>query len=349
MAVFRIEKTKDYTVMSNHHLRNTSLSLKAKGLQSLMLSLPETWDYSLKGLAKICRNGVDGIGTALQELERHGYLTRRQIRDGQGKYLDLEYTIHEIPVEPVDNSDPEPAEPHTAYPEPENPDPANPDSGKPAQSSIKSNQCTKKINTELSNIHQSIRADAPDTNDAMDIYRQILKENIEYDTLCIDQQYHQDELEEILELMLETVCSTKKTIRIGGEDKPVELVKNRFMKLNQFHIEYVLDAFGKNTTKVRNIKSYLLTTLYNAPGTIDSYYKVQYKIGGTWLLYQPHADKSYTLTRTYHVSDKLSTIHTYWTQSGRRFLYDLLKWYGILPEAEKPGGALIGGADDSGT
>ena len=85
MAVFRIEKNKDFTVMSNNHLRNKSLSLKAKGLQSLMLSLPEDWDYSLKGLSKICKDGVDGIGTALQELEMHGYLTRRQIRDGKGK------------------------------------------------------------------------------------------------------------------------------------------------------------------------------------------------------------------------------------------------------------------------
>jgi hypothetical protein len=271
MAVFRIEKTKDFTIMSNHHLRNTSLSLKAKGLQSLMLSLPEAWDYSLKGLAKICKDGVDGIGTALQELVTHGYLTRRQIRDGKGKYIDLEYTIHEIPAEPVDkpvdNRDPEPPEPDTDYPEPENPDTANPDSGNPAQLSIKGNQSTKKIKTDLSNIHQSIRAEAPDTMDAIDIYRQILKENIEYDTLCIDHKHNRDELEEILELMLETVCSAKKTIRIGGEDKPAELVKSRFMKLGQFHIEYVLDALGKNTTEVRNIKNYLLTTLYNAPVT----------------------------------------------------------------------------------
>ena len=81
MAVFRIEKNKDFTIMSNNHLRNKTLSLKSKGLQSLMLSLPEMWDYSLKGLAKICKDGVESIGTALQELERQGYLTRSQIRD----------------------------------------------------------------------------------------------------------------------------------------------------------------------------------------------------------------------------------------------------------------------------
>ena len=73
MAVFRVEKTKDFTIMSNHHLRNTELSLKAKGLLSLMLSLPEDWDYTTKGLAHICKDGVDSITTALKELERHGY------------------------------------------------------------------------------------------------------------------------------------------------------------------------------------------------------------------------------------------------------------------------------------
>lgn len=80
MAVFRVEKTKDFTIMSNHHLRNTELSLKAKGLLSLMLSLPEDWDYTTKGLAHICKDGVDSITTALKELERHGYLTRQRLR-----------------------------------------------------------------------------------------------------------------------------------------------------------------------------------------------------------------------------------------------------------------------------
>ena len=74
-------------------------------------------------------------------------------------------------------------------------------------------------------------------------------------------------------------------------------------------------------------------------------FRVQYKMGDTWLLYKEYADMGYTITRTYHVNDTTATIHTYWTQRGRWFLYDLLKWYGILPTAEKPGGALIGGDD----
>lgn len=90
MAVFRVEKTKDFTIMSNHHLRNTELSLKAKGLLSLMLSLPEDWDYTTKGLAHICRDGVDSITTALKELERHGYLTRQRLRNENGQLGDMD-------------------------------------------------------------------------------------------------------------------------------------------------------------------------------------------------------------------------------------------------------------------
>ena len=93
MTVFRVEKTKDFTIMSNHHLRNKTLSLKAKRLLSLMLSLPVDWDYTTKGLAQICKEGVDSISTALKELEKHGYLTRRRIRYKNGQLGDVEYTI----------------------------------------------------------------------------------------------------------------------------------------------------------------------------------------------------------------------------------------------------------------
>lgn len=97
MAVFRIERTRDYTVMSNHHLRNANLSLKAKGLLSMMLSLPEDWNYTTRGLAKICKEGVDAIGAALRELERAGYIVRHQRRDRSGRITDTEYVIYEQP------------------------------------------------------------------------------------------------------------------------------------------------------------------------------------------------------------------------------------------------------------
>ena len=100
MAVFRIEKTRDYTVMSNHHLRNTALSLKAKGLLSLMLSLPDGWDYTTRGLARICRDGVDSICAGVRELEEHGYIVRERVRNPNGQLGAIEYTILEQPREP---------------------------------------------------------------------------------------------------------------------------------------------------------------------------------------------------------------------------------------------------------
>lgn len=112
MAVFRVEKTRDYTVMANHHLRNTELSLKAKGLLSLMLSLPEEWDYTTKGLARICKDGVDSICAGVRELEDHGYVVRERIRNPNGQLGAIEYTILE--------------QPRTSEPKRENPVQANP-------------------------------------------------------------------------------------------------------------------------------------------------------------------------------------------------------------------------------
>ena len=121
MAVFRIEKTRDYTVMSNHHLRNAGLSLKSKGLLSMMLSLPEDWNYTTRGLAKICKEGTDSIGSALKELERAGYIIRNRLRDSKGKIVDVEYVIYETP-HPPDTGQPREDEPNTACPDTENPE-----------------------------------------------------------------------------------------------------------------------------------------------------------------------------------------------------------------------------------
>ena len=97
MAVFRVKKEKDYTVMSNHHFRNRQLSLKAMGLMSLMLSLPESWDYTLSGLATICQDGISSVRSGINELEEQGYLTRRRLREPNGQLGDIEYTILELP------------------------------------------------------------------------------------------------------------------------------------------------------------------------------------------------------------------------------------------------------------
>ena len=100
MAVFRIEKTRDYTVMANHHLKNRELTLKAKGLMSVLLSLPDDWDYTLAGLARISREGVDAIREAVKELERAGYVIRNRVRNEKGQLTDTEYVIYEQPRAP---------------------------------------------------------------------------------------------------------------------------------------------------------------------------------------------------------------------------------------------------------
>jgi hypothetical protein len=128
MTVFRIEKTQNYTVMSNHHLRNKTLTLKAKGLLSQMLSLPEEWDYTLAGLAAINRERIDAIRTAIWELERAGYVIRKQGRDAKGKMVAIEYVIYEQP-----HSDPEPSCPALDFPTPDNPTTDKPTAGNPMQ------------------------------------------------------------------------------------------------------------------------------------------------------------------------------------------------------------------------
>ena len=294
MAVFRVEKNKGYTVMSNHHLRNKELSLKAKGLLSQMLSLPEDWDYTLAGLSLINRESIDAIRTAVWELEKAGYITRRQGRDEKGKMTAIEYTIYEQPQPPALDC-PVLENPTADKPILENPTTDNPTSENPTQlnKDIQRTDLPKKekSNTDLSSTHSipilspnpspCREAAAPPerkgtgakSQSAVEIYREIIKDNIEYEHLC---QYakgiDRDMLDEIVDLLVETVCSARKTIRIAGDDYPAELVKSKLMKLNSSHIEFVFDCISKNTTEIRNIKKYLLAVLFNAPSTINGYY-----------------------------------------------------------------------------
>ena len=286
MAVFRIEKTRDYTVMANHHLRNTKLSLKAKGLLSLMLSLPEDWDYTTKGLAKICKDGVDSICSTVNELEEHGYVIRERIRNAKGQLTDIQYTILEQPKPPQPGQGkPKQENPVLDSPVLGTPKQEEPEQGNPAQLNTKksSNQGlnTDLSNTEVSNPIQSNpyedelqAADGmgTDTRSSREIYREIILENIEYRHLVQNNQIDRERLDELVELIVDTVCSARKTIRIAGDDYPAEVVKSRFMKLDRSHIDYVLSSMQENTTYVRNIKKYLLAALYNAPSTISSYY-----------------------------------------------------------------------------
>ena len=277
MAVFRIERTRDYTVMSNHHLRNANLSLKAKGLLSMMLSLPEDWNYTTRGLAKICKEGVDAIGAALRELEAAGYIVRHKLRDRQGRISDTEYVIYEQP---------QLRKPDTDSPDTENPYMDKPDTEKPAELNIEKSNTQKSItqgtSTDSIPFREPAAAQLPERKgrDAMSVsemesYRDLILENIEYDHLCREFTTYREDLDEIVELMVETVCAKRKTTRIAGSDFPHEVVRSRFLKLDCSHIEFVMECLRNNTTEIRNMKQYLLAVLFNAPTTISNHYTAQ--------------------------------------------------------------------------
>lgn len=270
MAVFRVERNSGYTVMSNHHLRNKELTLKAKGLLSQMLSLPEDWDYTLAGLSHINRESIDAIRTAVWELEKAGYILRRQGRDEKGKMTAIEYTIYEQPQPMLEN--PIPGKPMLENPTTDNPTSENPTQLNKDRSRTNLSKKEKSI-TDLSST-DSFPILSPDPSpcraaperkgteafkqSAVDIYREIIMENIEYDTLTQDPKMDKERLDEIVDLMLETVCSARKTLRIAGDDYPAELVKSKFLKLNSSHIEFVMDdpqAAAKLEAKLVKLES----------------------------------------------------------------------------------------------
>ena len=281
MSVFRVEKNKGYTVMSNHHLRNHALSLKAKGLLSQMLSLPEDWDYTLQGLAQINKESIDAIREAVRELERAGYIKRSRERDERGCLRGTVYTIYEQP-----HAEPTPEEPTQEKPALNNPTLEKPMLEKPTlenpmQLNTKSTKKRKRQSTDLS-ITDSIpfpsgfpetpvqkRTEAKETFES---YRELILENIDYDVLAGDPCVDREQLDEIGALVQETVCSTRSRIRVAGNDYPAEVVRSKLLKLNSEHIRFVMDCLKQNTTRIRNIRQYLLAMLFNAPSTMNSYY-----------------------------------------------------------------------------
>ena len=291
MAVFRVEKNKGYTVMSNHHLRNKELSLKAKGLLSQMLSLPEDWDYTLAGLSLINREKIDAIREAVRELENAGYIQRSRERDEKGCLRGTTYVIYEQPpkldlptLEKPTLDNPTLEKPMLEKPTLENPTQLNKDIQRTdlpkKEKIITDEQSTHSIPILSPNPSPCREAATPPerkgteaaAQSAVDIYREIIKDNIDYHILKQDMKFDSDRLDEIVDLMLETVCTARKRVRIAGDDYPAELVKSKFMKLDGEHIRFVLDCMQENTTKIRNIKQYLKAVLFNAPNTINSYY-----------------------------------------------------------------------------
>ncbi|MBR3999301.1 MAG: helix-turn-helix domain-containing protein [Clostridia bacterium] len=292
MSVFRVEKSREFTVIANSVFKDRTLSAKAKGLLVEMLSLPENWDYTLKGLTYLFTDGLDSIRQGIRELEEHGYIVRERKRDTKGRLGGMEYVIYETPREPVEKLDAstflEPASdlPINACPAEDNPTPENPIQDKPAEGTatlykeIKNKELSESI-THESNPNQSIRE--PTLMDVMgyEEARECVMQNIEYDILC--ERYPAERLDEIVDIASEALCTRRATFTLGKDTYPYALVKDRLLRLNASHIDYIIGCIDTNTTEIHQIKPYLLKTLINAPATMESYYttKVNHDLYGS--------------------------------------------------------------------
>ena len=328
MPFFRVNKTKDYTIMANHHLKNRDLSLKAKGLLSVMLSLPEDWHFTVHGLVSICKEGRDSISGAVRELEEAGYIVRHRLRDKEGHINGLEYIIYETPQKPersgpdgdktpveveanteeaeateeVDapsmteshsaspvtenpfmedvtaipaEKAPRTAEPRSDCPITENPLSVRPMSERPSVL-LNTNRVntkepkTKSLTTQVTNPSYPSYPSYQGEKDKVEQVRQEVREQICYDVLV--QSVDQELLDELVGLIVETLCDKAQALRIGSHDYPAELVQERMRQIDSFCLEYVCTSLRKSNPSIRNIKQYLLMALFNAPVTMSHYY-----------------------------------------------------------------------------
>lgn len=248
MGVFRIEKTGNYTVMSNYHFKDKSISLKAKGLLSQMLSLPDDWDYTLKGLASINKEGKDAIRSAIKELENSGYVYRRQRYDAKGQFSHNEYFVFEYPdkiqkhIIPPLSENPSSENPTTDIPQTENPTQLN----------------TYKQNTYSIN-YQPIKKEwwMEDYDDCLAyLYDRI---DLEYFPESI-----RDVVTEIIGYMADEFCSNLPTQRINGEEISRNRLITKLLKVSEETIDTVIYDFRNLKEKIKNHRRYTISALYNA-------------------------------------------------------------------------------------
>lgn len=284
-TMVRVHKRENpYVQIDKTGLNDTQLSWKAKGLLCYLLSLPDDWQIYLNELKNHSSDGRDSTASAINELIKYGYCSREVNRDSRGRLKGYIYQIYEIPFsETLEYTEDSPKTdfPYTDEPKLVKPKSDNPKTDNP--SLLINNNTNKLLTLNNNNNNQSINHIKPeDEIDEIEKYKKIISSNIEYDYLKEKYKY-KSVVDDILNIMIDVVSSTKDSIRVNGEDKPASIVKSIFLKLDQFHIEYVIDCLDKTTTKASNIRAYLITTLYNSPSTINSYYSnmVQHDMYGS--------------------------------------------------------------------
>lgn len=284
-TVFRVFKTEKFSVISNYHLFDKRLTHKATNLLTTMLALSPVWDYTLKGLASLKKDGIDGVRSGIRELEKLGYLTRRQLRNEKGQLAHNEYLVYETPeLNPNFAKSEENCQELPSLENPitdkkiNSPSLENPSTENPTQLNTKLLN-TKYINQSYQdnnniNINNTYRCDEMDSIDKIDRkeIKAELKKQLSYENLISRNEADKKQINSIINILADVMSSRSQSIRIGGENKPLEEVIQRFKQLTDKHIAYVLECLNKNANKPRNIRAYLLTSLFNAPSTMDCYY-----------------------------------------------------------------------------
>ncbi len=243
MSVFRVERTHDYTVMSNHHLKNRALSLKAKGLLSLMLSLPDDWDYTMQGLAHISLEKVDAIRKAITELENEGYITRTRERDEQGRLRGTEYIIREQPI----SEKPTLEKPMLEKPRLDKPMQAKPTLENPTQ-------LNKKIyNKNKSSMYEEIpqSSQSGEGTELTEILQNCELKSFESKTA------------QMLESAVR-VLYYKQSIKLSGAVLPQSEIRNLLRKVNRDTLIDAVEVLRHNENEVQNPQGYLYSVILNA-------------------------------------------------------------------------------------
>ena len=287
MPICRIMKESNYTRVSNYYLRDNSLSFKAKGLLTLMLSLPEDWDYTIAGLAQFTADGRVSIASTIRELEECGYVRRTQTRCENGAFAQNEYWIYEVPqtdqmpcaenMEPVDSTDtvPEIADSVDSEPMADIESMEENENVLPVLHPSMPVPLTEIPSTDImptENQAQQIKELQKTEKQSLiryDLMRARARERVEYAVLR--EEYPKEQLDELISLIVEMEVCEGESMLIAGSLYPVELVKARMQGLNAECIRYVLDCLREVKPQVKNMKKYLMASLFNAPATMENF------------------------------------------------------------------------------
>ena len=313
MKKYITKKEKGFVQISNSILSDPNISLKAKTVLAIMLSLPDNWDFSIEGISGKCKESKDCIAKAINELIDAGYVIRTKTRGADGRITKWDYEVFEEPyivneqntniekpcneendtafsyVESVSQDNLDVGETEDETPVLENPVLDNPSMEIPSEDIPEEESedtyntiINKKENNNIlfSNIQSNpisskrkLRFDMSE----IELKRYTVEENIDYDILIERFPNRKAMIDEIVDLMVEVLCSNREFITIASDTHPIEQVKERFESIDSGHIEYILECLDKTTTDIRNIKQYLLSVIFNAPQTMDNYYTAAVK------------------------------------------------------------------------